>query len=90
MQTVIIYDQCDANIKFLLVDGDYTRFNGVYINSIISENKKEQKAAEKLQDELNKLVYDNKTGRIKLPEVSSFPSAAVKDGAAVIVAGFLP
>jgi hypothetical protein len=89
-QTVIIYDQCEANLTFFVLDGDYRHLNNVYINQCVGKTKKEQKAAEKLQDELNNLVYDQKTGATILPILTVFPIEAVQSGADVIVAGFLP
>jgi len=35
MKTLIIYNQIDQPLSFLLMEGDYTRFNGACINSTI-------------------------------------------------------
>lgn len=90
MKTVLIYDQLDADLKFFVLDGDYTKFKGVYINQCSTGNKREQKAAEKKQDELTNLLYDQNTGELLLPFLGEFPTEEVRNGAAVIVAGFLP
>ena len=91
MHTVIIYDQLDADLKFFVLDGDYTHLDKVYVNQYQEgKTKKEQKAAAKLQDELTNLVYDPKTGATILPVLTEFPTQAVLAGAVVIVAGFLP
>lgn len=89
-KTVIIYDQLDAVVKFFVLDGDYRHLNNVYINQCDGKTKKEQKAADDLQDELCNLVYDPKTGEVLLPVFTKFPIEAVQNGADVIVAGFLP
>lgn len=83
-KTVLIYDQCDAGLKFAILEGDYKHLNGTYINSVTDSPE-----AEACQDELNKLVY-NDNGSDKLQFLSVFPVAAIRDGAEVIVAGFLP
>lgn len=79
MKTVLIYDNVGmCPIEFAVLDGDYSHLNGIYINAADAD--------EKLQDELDKLVYDDHA----LLFLSEFPAQAVKDGAIVIVAGFLP
>ena len=35
MKTIIIYNQIDRPLEFLIVDGDFTRFNGCIINSCV-------------------------------------------------------
>lgn len=81
MNTVIIYDQVgEAPICYYVVQGDYSRLNGVYGNNTLS--------SEALQAELFKIVFnDDWTMR---PSWDTFPVQAVKDGAKVIVCGFMP
>jgi hypothetical protein len=81
-QTVIIWDEVSAELVFFVLDGDYTKFNGVYINQVDVD--------EKLLDELNELMYVQETGEHKHEKLSAFPVDAVRNGAVVIVAGFLP
>lgn len=95
MKTVIIYDQLEANLTFIVLDGDYRHLDKVYINQCFEESKAEQKAREKLQDELNDLIYpadgeETQFGYTKVELLEEFPTQAVLDGAFVIVAGFLP
>lgn len=82
MKTVLIWDQCAVEpVQFAVLEGDMRHLNGVYINSTSDDEAKQQ--------ELSDLVYDkNGTTRINLSE--DFPVAAVRAGAEVIVAGFLP
>ena len=81
MKTVIIYDQCfERPVSFYIVEGDLSHLNGVYGNHCNYD--------EKLQNELFKHVFDSEWNQ--LPALSEFPVQAVKDGAIVIVCGFLP
>ena len=81
MKTVIIYDQCyEAPLSFYVVDGDYSELNGVYGNSVKSD--------EIAQGNLFKLVFNEDW--TQKPALAEFPVEAVKAGAIVIVAGFIP
>lgn len=91
MKTVIIYDQCEANLIFFVVEEDVSHLDGVYINQWIESDKKaERKKREALQDLLSKLVYDETSGKMLLEPLKKFPTKEVVAGAKVIVAGFLP
>ena len=86
MKTVIIYDQCgEAAISFLVVDCDCSHLDGCYMNSAECD--------EDDAEELDKLIHeygpDGEFIRSK-PLMKSFPVAAVKKGAKVIVCGFIP
>lgn len=81
-QTVIIWDELNADLVFFVVDGDYTKLNKVYINTADGD--------EKLMDELNELIYVQESGKFANEELNEFPVNAVLNGAKVIVAGFLP
>ena len=39
MKTLIIYQELEETIKFLVVEGDYSRFNGIYINMMDNDNE---------------------------------------------------
>jgi len=83
--TVIIYETFTDPIKFLVVGGDATRFDGMYINSVDND--------EALQDEFCNLLYDELSGEpttLLKNARDKFPVEEVKAGAKVIVAGFLP
>jgi hypothetical protein len=64
MKTVVIWDSMGQdNVKFFIVEGDYSHLNNVYINS--GETEKE--------DELEALMsYDNE-GKTKHEMLSEFP-----------------
>ncbi|ARK86085.1 hypothetical protein [Burkholderia pseudomallei] len=81
-KTVVIWDECGQSpISFCVLDGDYSELDGIYINNAHQEAED--------QDRLNDLIYGEE-GQMKNEMLDSFPIDAVKDGAIVIVAGFLP
>jgi len=89
MKTIMIYDQLmEQPIKFLVLDGDYSRLNGIYINQWYDDEEKETKEA--LMDELSDLIYNRETGQEHIEFLDSFPVYAVESDTIVIVAGFLP
>lgn len=87
MQTVIIFDQGDSKIVFFVVAGDCAKLDGVYVNAMV--DKKLQKRHYELEDILLDIAYDHGTGKLN-PHETKFPVQAVRDGALVITAGFLP
>lgn len=81
-KTVIVWDELGQNpIKFAVVEKDLSHLNGVYLNSIEDDPRK--------QDELTNLIYGY-DGSTPTPLSQTFPVEAVIAGAIVIVAGFLP
>jgi hypothetical protein len=81
-KTVVIWDQigCD-DIKFAILDGDYSELDGIYINNSMQEPEDVER--------LSNLIYDDNGNEIAT-FVEKFPVDLVKAGAVVIVAGFLP
>ncbi len=85
MKTVLIYDQLgQAPLGYLVLKGDHSYFDGVYLNSVPAT-----KEAERLQEKLSKLMYDDK-GQERHILRSKFPVKAVREGAKVVVCGFIP
>lgn len=80
-KTVVIWDDCQANIRFFVIDKDVCHLNGKYCNS--------SDISEKENDEICNLVYDT-TGREIITFSKDFPYEEVKNGAIVIITGFLP
>jgi hypothetical protein len=69
MKTIIIFEQCGQEaLCFFVLDGDYSRFDGLYINQV-PENAKEELDL----FELNDLLYDDNTGFFKLNGLNHFP-----------------
>jgi hypothetical protein len=76
MNTVVIYDQCDAELKFYnVLDRDISHLNGVYVNQSDDNSEKE--------DELLDLVGAYEA-------FDYFPMECVDHDTEVIVCGFLP
>lgn len=80
MKTVIIYDDKEEPIRFAVVDGDLSHLDRVYFNEL---NGKDY--ARKL---IQLIFIREMRERLSFSEV--FPVDAVKDGAKVIVCGFIP
>lgn len=83
--TVIIYETFIDPIVFLVVAGDATRFDKMFVNAVGND--------EALQDEFCNMLYDQVSGEptaILKNARTEFPVDEVKNGAKVIVAGFLP
>ena len=82
MKTVVIYDSCgEEELKFFVVNGDWRRFNRIYMNSTLCDKA--------LQDELDTKLFTPE-GNFRGTMTTKFPTEAVKEGAAVIVCGFIP
>lgn len=81
MKTVVIWDTLEGEIKFFVVNGDFSHLDGVYINSMENELG---------QDELNKILDYDSNGNPKVTMLEHFPKEDVINGANVIVAGFFP
>lgn len=81
MKTVFIWDEMQGELKFFVVDGDYRHLNNIYINTVDNEEQ---------QDQLNEVLGYDEQGQPKITMLTEFPVQEVKDGAFVVVAGFLP
>lgn len=74
--------------RFLLLDGDYQHLNNVYINAYCDNNEKEK---QKLQDELNTLIYHPPGSPLEGRYQVQFISEPPKEGWDFFIhAGFLP
>jgi len=82
MKTVVIYNQVSEGLGFFIVDGDQSKFDGIYINEAGADNT--------LQDELSDLLLLDEEPYYKHDLLLKFPTQEVKDGAIVIICGFLP
>ncbi len=79
MKTVIIWDTCTAEIRFIVIDGDYRHLNDTYLGGNDAPEKEE---------ELEKLLF-TENGGYKYQLSNKFPTGEVVHGAFVIVAGNL-
>lgn len=80
-KTVVIWDSVDADIKFFVVDRDLSHLDRKYVND--ADN------SEEIDDEISNLMY-NADGHMCIEITNNFPVEAVRQGAKVIVCGFLP
>ena len=79
-RTAVIWDDLQAKIKFFVFDADLRNLDNVYIN----QNGDDKEAA------LQNLIYDEASGyRIEFCDKCDF-EAVIRQGAFVIVCGFLP
>lgn len=81
VKTVVIWDECDASVRFCVVDQDLSRLDGLYMNSYGIRNKD--------FDLIHDIMY-NGDGSYKVALTHTFPVDVVKAGAKVIVCGCLP
>ena len=79
--TVVIWDFLDADIKFFVTHEPVCDLDRKYINSVECSDDDSAR--------INNLVYDEE-GNCKVEMTNKFPVEAVRDGAAVVVIGFLP
>ena len=80
MKTIVIWDNCDADLLFFVADRDLRHLDRKYINSM--------DATDEEVDEINALVF-NGDGSYKVKMFDKFPDELVA-GAQVVIMGFLP
>ena len=82
MKTIVIWDNCDADLKFFVAEGDFRHLNRKYINSMDTTDEE--------VDEINALVF-NEDGSTKVKMFDTFPDDAwLIAEAHVVIIGFLP
>lgn len=80
MKTLVIYNDMMNELKFLIVDGDYSRFNNVCINS----------TGTGLEEEFADWFFNQETGAFKFELSSNVSLIEGKDWDKVAVCSFLP
>jgi len=53
MKTLIIYNEIESPLQFLIVDGDFFRFNGVVVNAVVGNG---------FEEEFCEWMFDKETG----------------------------
>lgn len=87
MKTIVIWNEFGAGpeglrLRYFTLDGDYSRFSGIFINHIHCNPV--------IQDELICLLYDSE-GEDIIKMSNEFPLNVVKEGDCIVIeAGFLP
>ena len=71
MKTVIIYDDCQANIVFFVIEKEFNHLDGIYINNVKNEDKIKEA-------ELYNLIYDQVDGGYNYFPLKDFPTDIVK------------
>lgn len=82
-QTILVFEEIPDRLSYLVIDGDLTRFEGVYIELDSQED-------EKLQEELSALIYDD--NGFKHKRFETFPVEIFRqnpDTTAVVTCGIL-
>lgn len=83
-KTVFIYDQCgESDISYFVKDGDFSHMHMAYVNSTKLDRETEA-------DLLAMLFTEDGDNNQDTVFLSEFPSQDVKDGAIVVIVGFLP
>lgn len=82
MKTIVIWDDGQFQLKYFVLEGDYSHLHQIYIN-LTDDNRSE---------ELCSMMYDQKTGADKITMLLRFPLAVIRDNPEVcaISAGFVP
>lgn len=78
-KTVVIWDSCDGDICFFVTDKDVSHLDNKYVNS----NTTEQEGTE-----ISLLMYDSDGNKV-IKTTKEFPVQEVRDGASVVVTGFV-
>lgn len=82
-RTIVIWQEDFTDIKFFTLEGDYTKFNDIYIGVCGT--------CEELEDELAKLLWNHDYTDYRVKMVESFPHHLYVPGTtAVITAGIIP
>ena len=71
MKTLFLFEELPEQSFFFVLEGNYSRFNEIYINGSGPKGKAAQEAYEKLTNELNALVYDPNDGRVRVAKLDS-------------------
>lgn len=81
-KTVVIWDSVGLEpICYFVVDRDVSHLNQKYVN--------DASLSDDVSTEVSNLMYDD-AGKKIIDTTEEFPADAVRDGASVIVCGFLP
>ena len=53
MKTILIYNDIESSLQYLIVEGDYSRFHGVMVNAVKGNG---------YEEEFCNFMFDNETG----------------------------
>ncbi len=84
MNTIIIYDQCGMEaLQFFVIDGDYSKYDGIYVNKWVSDD-------EVIMQEYNEMINELQLILDRLQPLDKFPTENVTKDTKVIICGFIP
>ena len=81
MKTLIIYTDIESPLRYLIVDGDFSRFNGVMVNSINGNG---------YEDEFCEWMWDSETGNDKYDWSNDITLIENKNWDRVAIVTFIP
>lgn len=81
IKTLLIYNDCENDLQYAILEGDFSFFNGVCINSGV-DLKKEKEACD--------LLYDKETGATLLLMTNDVSLVESKNWDKIAVVTFLP
>lgn len=88
-KTALIWNTFEE-VRLSVVNGDWSELNGVYINLYNEGTEEDIRQTEEKQDKLSSLVYDEEyQEKIEFCGTEEF-AQAVRDGAVVVICGFIP
>lgn len=81
MKTIIIYNPVVEPLKYLIVDGDYSRFNGILVNSCRGTG---------FEDEFTEWFFDQETGDENFETTTDISLLENKQWDKIAVVTYLP
>lgn len=81
MKTIIIYNQIEYPLEYLIVDGDFTRFNGCMINACEGNG---------FEDEFINWFYEHETGKNKFKTTTDISLLENKEWDKAVLVTWLP
>ena len=81
MKTIVIWDECEADLKFFVAEGDLRHLDRTYMNSTDTTDEE--------MDEMNAMVF-NEDGSTKVKMLTEFPAERSDLAIPVVIMGFLP
>lgn len=76
MRTLIIYNDIENPLRYIIVDGDYSRFDGVIVNAV-DGNGFEKEFSDWMWDENGKEKHNSWSQNVKIIEGKQFDKVAV-------------
>lgn len=81
MKTLIVYNDLEIGVKFTILDGDFSRFNGICVNSMLEHA---------YESEFLELFFEVRTGDFKYDLSSDISLLENKNWDKVALITFLP